>query len=384
MTVWQKLRRKRSGMVSLYTIGIFCLIAIFAYPLAPDNSPDANRMIKELVSRPSGFTGRFLLIPRRQFTQRPFLNRLVKGTPPNYTLLPINAFFFARDTIIVDHYIAKGKHETLAFPLKTLQPPTLQHSNIPTFQHSLFLGRQQLWVYKHAISSRTFLLGTDSYGRDILSRLLIATRISIGVGLVAVMLSLTIGLLLGALAGYYRGWLDGVVTYLINILTAIPAPLLAFAITLSLGNGLWQIFLAVGFTMWASAARLIRKQVIVVRELRYIEAARILGFSDMRILLRHILPNVASSMLAIATSTFAAAIIIEAGLSFLGIGIQPPVPSWGSMISEHLPSLNQRPVLTFIPGIAIIILASAFYTLSNALSDKFSDEKAGRRNSIVN
>lgn len=348
-------------MLSLAVIGLACLIALFAYPLAPDNSPNANRMIVELGARPPGFSKHFLLVPRTQVPRKPFFSRLFSGTPPTHNIVPINSFFFARDTLIALHYIDEGLHDTLAFPLKSLLPANKRRLN---------LGAQQAYIFEHGTVRHTFMLGTDRYGRDVLSRLLIGTRVSIGVGLVAVALSLSIGILLGAIAGYYRGWVDNLVMYLINMLWAIPTLLLVFAITLSIGKGFWQIFVAIGLTMWVSAARLIRGQVMVLREMDFIQAARTLGLSDMRIMLRHILPNIAGPLMVIAASNFAAAILIEAGLSFLGIGVQPPMPSWGLMIKEHFSFLlTNRPALALIPGLAIMLLVYAFNILGNALRD---------------
>jgi ABC-type dipeptide/oligopeptide/nickel transport system permease subunit len=241
---------------------------------------------------------------------------------------------------------------------------------LPATQLSASQSAQQAYVVQRQIKNRTFYLGTDRYGRDILSRLLIGSRISIAVGLVAVMLSLTIGIILGSLSGYYGGIVDNAVMWVINILWAIPTLLLVFAITLTIGKGFWEIFIAIGLTMWVSAARLIRGQVIVLREMEYITAARTLGLNDMRIIFRHILPNIAGPLMVIAASNFAAAILIEAGLSFLGIGVQPPQPSWGLMIKEHYNFLlTNRPLLALIPGIAIMLLVYAFNILGNALRD---------------
>ncbi|HEY8894026.1 MAG TPA: ABC transporter permease, partial [Niastella sp.] len=220
------------------------------------------------------------------------------------------------------------------------------------------------------VTTKKFRLGTDKYGRDILSRLLVGVRVSLGVGLVTVLISLSIGLLLGALAGYFRGRTDDAIMWFINVIWSIPTLLLVFAITLVLGKGFWQVFIAIGLTMWVSVARIIRGQVLSVRELEYVEAAKALGFSHARIIFRHVLPNVLGPVMVVAASNFASAIVIEAGLSFLGVGVQPPQPSWGLMIKENYNFIiTHNPMLALAPGFAIMLLVLAFNMLGNGLRD---------------
>ncbi|MBL7758858.1 MAG: ABC transporter permease, partial [Chitinophagaceae bacterium] len=220
------------------------------------------------------------------------------------------------------------------------------------------------------VITQTFWLGTDKFGRDLFSRLLLGTRVSLSVGLITVIISLSIGLLLGSLAGYFRGRTDDIIMWFINVIWSIPTLLLVFAITLVLGRGFWQVFIAVGMTMWVSVARLVRGQILAVRELEYVEAARALGFSQLRTIVRHIWPNILGPVIVIAASNFASAIVIEAGLSFLGIGVQPPQPSWGLMINENYNFIiTQNPMLALIPGIAIMLLVLAFNLLGNGLRD---------------
>jgi peptide/nickel transport system permease protein len=220
------------------------------------------------------------------------------------------------------------------------------------------------------IQRRTYWLGTDKFGRDILSRLIIGARVSLAVGCIAVFISLLLGVLLGAMAGYFGGKTDALIMWLVNVTWSIPTLLLVFAITMAMGKGFWQIFIAVGLTMWVSVARLIRGQVMAIREQEYVLAARALGLGHFRILFKHILPNCLGPLLVIAASNFATAIIIEAGLSFLGIGIQPPQPSWGLMIKENYNFIiTHHPLLALIPGFAIMLLVLAFNLLGNGLRD---------------
>ncbi|XZF15243.1 ABC transporter permease [Chitinophagaceae bacterium MMS25-I14] len=361
-TILRKLLRRPPVIAALAVIALTCLMAIFAYVLAPDNTPYANRMIVEFGARPAGFEKELLYVPKSVHASQPGLfSSLVNGTPSDFTYVPENGYSFDGSDIVLRHYIDEGMEDTLRYPLRSLLPASEQNKTIAV---------QQAYIRQHNIHTHKYYLGTDRYGRDILSRLLVGSRISISVGLVAVLLSLTIGIVLGSLAGYFGGITDNVVMWMINILWAIPTLLLVFAITLTIGKGFWEIFIAIGLTMWVSAARLIRGQVLVLREMEYVTAAKALGTGHMRIIFRHILPNIAGPVMVVATSNFAAAVLTEASLSFLGIGVQPPQPSWGLMIKEHYNFLLAgRPFLAIVPGLAIMLLVYAFNILGNALRD---------------
>jgi peptide/nickel transport system permease protein len=345
-STWRRLRKNKGALAGIVIIAIAVIIAMLGYFIAPDNSSDANRMIVEIGGQKPGFEMMFLKTPtRRQANKRSVLETVISGQRDPYDYVAINSYQETSDSLIILQYIDEGVEERKAFA-----------------RSGLLAG------YK--IEKIRFHLGTDKYGRDILSRLLIGVRVSLGVGLVTVIISLTIGVLLGAVAGYYRGWVDELVMWFINVIWSIPTLLLVFAITLVLGKGFWQIFIAIGLTMWVSVARIIRGQVLAVREMEYVEAARALGFSNARIITRHVLPNVMGPVIVVAASNFASAIVIEAGLSFLGVGVQPPQPSWGLMIKENYNFIiTHNPMLALAPGIAIMILVLAFNLLGNGLRD---------------
>jgi ABC-type dipeptide/oligopeptide/nickel transport system permease subunit len=360
-SVWKRLKRNKGAVFGIVVIAISVFIAIFAHLIAPDPSPNANRMIVEIDGQKPGFTQQFLKIPReRTIEKASFFRRLISGQEDVYQYIPITAYSFTdNDSLVIQQYLDEGVTDRKAFAVKDVISPGWDQR----VSSRDFIIREQIVTQK-------FYLGTDKYGRDILSRLLVGVRVSLSVGVVTVLISLTIGVLLGALAGYFRGTVDDVITWFINVIWSIPTLLLVFAITVALGKGFWQVFIAIGLTMWVSVARLIRGQVLSVREMEYVEAARALGFSHARIIFRHVLPNIIGPVMVVAASNFASAIVIEAGLSFLGVGVQAPQPSWGLMIREYFNFiLTNNPMLALVPGFAIMLLVLAFNMLGNGLRD---------------
>jgi peptide/nickel transport system permease protein len=345
---FRKLKRNKPASVSLYIITAAFLMAVFAYFIAPEHSPNANRMIPEIGSMKPGFTIQLLQVKRiGQTPNASFFDRLLNGKEDANTFIPITSFVIKGDSIFFQKYIDEGITEpgVMLLSLTATEP----------------------------VITQTYYAGTDKFGRDMLSRLIIGVRVSLGVGMIAVLLSLTIGILLGALAGFYRGWIDECIMWFINVIWSIPTLLLVFAITLVLGKGFWQVFIAVGLTMWVNVARLVRGQVMAIKNREFIEAAQVLGYSNTRTIFLHILPNIIGPVLVIAASNFASAIVIEAGLSFLGVGVQPPQPSWGLMIKENYNFIiTHNPALALAPGIAIMILVLAFNLLGNGLRDAFN------------
>lgn len=380
---FQRLLKDPLAVVSGSIILLATLVAILGYLIVPDNTPMANQQYLELATRSPGTTFNVLKVMRNKAPENTgWIKTMFAGNPGNYRSIPFDHLSWTDDSVIL---IPAGSRSgelpvfyslaDIVFPLNDAIPPVRkgQDSVLVALSdgNTLVIGSSELKAMAKAqVLTRRFPLGSDLFGRDLLSRLIIGTRVSLSVGFISVFISLVIGILLGALAGYYRGWVDDVIIWFINVIWSIPTLLLVIAITFALGRGFWQVFVAVGLTMWVEVARVVRGQFLSIREKEYVEAGRALGFTNRRLIWRHILPNAFSPVIVISAANFASAILIEAGLSFLGIGVQPPMPSWGSMIRENYAYIIlDKAYLAILPGLAIMLLVLAFMLLGNALRD---------------
>ena len=378
---FNKLKKNRMALFSFSVILVVILVAVLGPFIRPDHAPDANSQLLSISRKKPGFKAQLLADKKNEAYITPSIfSRLLDGGWNNcshYT--PVKEVTFRNDSIV---YLAEGEEEFESIhvidALFHLKGELKKVENTYEFEHFIDgeltktkLKKSELSVlYGQVIISKTYALGTDKYGRDYLSRLMAGSAISISVGLIAVFISLLIGITLGLIAGFFRGKTDDFIMWFINVIWSIPTLLMVMAITLVFGKGFWKVFLAVGLTMWVEVARIVRGQVIAERELDYVTAAKSLGFSNLRIMFKHILPNIFSPIIVVTAANFAAAILIEAGLSFLGIGAQVPTPSWGNMIKEHYAYITTDfAYLALLPGVCIMVLVLAFMLLGNALRD---------------
>ena len=334
-------------MAGLLFIALVALVSLLGPFIRPDSTVDANDQSLVLSRLKPGTTIQEIRINNKTPDVSFWKEWKNGGKANNFSSIPIESITDTGDSL---HYRTRGT--------ENLQDISISKQELIT---------NETGGYSF---TRTFHLGTDKYGRDLLSRLMAGALISLAVGGIAVVISLLVGLTLGLIAGYYRGWVDQLIMWFTNVIWAVPTLILVMAITFAFGTGFWKVFLAVGLTMWVEVARIARGQVLGIREKEYIEAARALGFSEMRIIFRHVLPNILSPIIVISAANFASAILIEAGLSFLGLGAQIPTPSWGNMIREHYAYITtDLAYLAIVPGFMIMLLVLAFMMVGNGLRD---------------
>ena len=389
---WIRLLKNKPAIASLIVICIAIVLAIIGPSIAPDKTPDADDQILEMANVNPGFSIKLLAVQKNREEKAPsLLSKIFLGRDNPNEMIPIVSYSFDDSAnIVLEKYEGEGRGAVkMVLPvvdvceaLSNTKPEIQLKGDQATFtsfeekKETVSLAALKKEIESKRIIKKTYHLGTDGYGRDILSRLLFGVRVSLSVGLIAVLISLTIGIFMGSVAGFYRGAVDNVIMWFINVIWAIPTILLAMAIRFAIGDKIpsfLAIFIAVGLSMWVEVARIVRGQVLGVREMEYVQAARGLGYNNARIIIKHILPNIIGPIMVIAASDFASAILIEAGLSFVGIGVKPPTPSWGTMLNDHRAYLLTpgKAFLALAPGICIMVMVLAFNLLGNGLRDAF-------------
>jgi peptide/nickel transport system permease protein len=387
--IWRKFRRNFTAITALSLITTSVVIAVLGYLITPDSTPFANDQNLELSAKRPGSKAQFLKVRKNiQTPAKSILHIMLFGSQPVYETIPIDNYLIEDSIVKIRQYtgyedfIGMEREFHIAdvlFPIDSIKTRNdslfVFFRNNPVETISIKDARNKL--KNEHIYTQKYWLGTDRYGRDLLSQIIIGARVSLSVGFIAISIALLLGILLGSLAGFFRGATDNFIVWLINVVWSIPTLLLVIAITFALGKGFWQVFIAVGLTMWADVARVVRGQIISIRENEYIEAARALGLPDFNIITKHILPNITGPVVVISAANFASAILIEAGLSFLGIGVQPPMPSWGTMIRENYGYIIlDKAYLAIVPGICIMLLVMAFMLIGNGLRDAIDKSPA--------
>ena len=348
---WKKFRKNKQGMFLFCFLIIITIIASLGYLITPDSTPYANEQILEIrLMKPMSKVSFLEIKKNHSIEKQNIINKMLYGQVAQYTSVPISSYYISNDSVVAELLNETPPYNIVKYSL-TEVVCDVKDGNVK-------------------IKNKTYYLGTDRYGRDVLSQLIIGARVSLSVGFISVFIALIIGVFLGAVAGYYRGFIDEIIMWFINVVWSIPTLLLVIAISFVLGTGFWQIFIAIGLTMWVDIARVVRGQLISLREKEFVEASKALGFRSLTIIFKHIIPNITGTIIVVAAANFASAILTEASLSFLGIGVQPPMPSWGTMIKENYGYLIlDYAYLAIIPGFAIMTLVLCFMLIGNVLRD---------------
>lgn len=326
---WIRFKRNKLAMAGLVILVLLIMIALAAPLLAPYDPIDQTL---EYATKPSGFTG----------------NVLVKKALDGTDFIPVQKVIkVTNDSVFYADYAG---------------------SELSIAKSELVEGDESKWHQQPK-----YILGTDRYGRDILSRLIYGSRVSLSVGVISESIAIFIGVLLGALAGYFRGKTDMGIMWVINVVWAFPSILFIIALSVVLGKGFWQSFVAIGLTGWVDIARIVRGQFFSLRETEYVEATRALGYKAPRIIFKHILPNSIGPIIVTGTAGLATAIIFEASLSFLGLGVQPPTASWGQMVFDGYKYIvaGTNYGLALYPSIAIMVTVFAVNLIGDGLRDAF-------------
>jgi peptide/nickel transport system permease protein len=356
---YKRFKKNKLAVLGLGVIFMFFVVCLFGYMLIPENTKDANSQRIDIKLKNPGFSMNYIAL---ESSNTHSFSEYFFGTENHESSIWLaDSFYVSSDLFFYQNKFHVWKSVPLS---KILTKDEINNHQV----------LEKTIVSK--IKKRTFWLGTDSLGRDVYSRLILGARISLSVGFIAVIISLLIGVILGMLSGYYGGWIDRAIMWIINVFWSIPTVLLSMALLVAFPSESKHqyliVFVAVGLTMWVDTARLIRGQFMQIKQKSFVEATQSLGFSDFRIIFMHILPNTFTTLVVITSSNFATAILLESGLSYLGLGVQPPTPSWGSMMREYFAYIgSDLSYLSIFPGLCISMAVFAFNAFGNGLRDAF-------------
>lgn len=353
---WHKFRRNYPAVAASLILISFGFAAFFAYAFIPDDSRHANRILPAFARMKPGTTITYLEICPSDYSGA--VADWFWGSTRPKRAIPLN---------MAGSWRMFGDSLEVETPGGLIRRFALTEFSAPTQSADVSGGNAPI-IREVSV---TALLGTDGQGRDIFSRLVLGARASLIVGALAVAVSLLLGVWIGSIAGFFRGWTDRAAMWLITVIWSLPTMLVVLLITFLFGRGITQLCLGIGLTLWVDVARMVRGEIFRIREMQYVEAAKALGFAPSRIILRHILPNLWSPILILSASNFAAAILVESGLSFLGMGLPVPVPSWGGMVQEGYSQMffeNTR-WMAIVPGLTLVVCVVSLNLVANGLRD---------------
>lgn len=358
-----QLKKSKLFLTGAILCGFLVIVGILGYAITADPTPNANQIVPEWSNLAPGTTVYYTYESSSTDSENGVSS---DSQNSNSTETPSYLYWALGNPNIpkIIPYQGNEKQSQSTIKLQSNGNELYLEDSLEVINGTL--GGNEKTVFQQ----RTFWLGSDRFGRDILSRMIIGARISLSIGFFAMIASLLVGVIIGISSGYFGGKTDAFFSWLITVFWSVPTLLIALGLSMVFGKGYYQVLLATALSTWVEVARVVRGQTLQLKQREFILAAKITGFSNARIMFKHILPNLKGSLTVLATTNFASAILLEAGLGFLGLGVAPPTPSWGMMVKENLGYLVlDNSYLALVPGIAIMILVMAFNLMSMGLRD---------------